>query len=87
MVTARVSRDDLLASSMQRLWQQLAALVHHCSVLAAAGAWTFGDRVLAAPISRLLRRVGALQREELRLDRPPPATGPARAARTGAALQ
>lgn len=70
MVTGRVSRDELLASSMQRLWQQLAALVV-ITVLAAAGAWAFGDRVLAAPINRLLRRVGALQREELRLDQPP----------------
>ncbi|MCA0215087.1 MAG: PAS domain S-box protein [Proteobacteria bacterium] len=74
MVTARVSRDELLASSMERLWQQLAAL-GIISVLAAAGAWTFGDRVLAAPINRLLRRVGALQREELRLDRQPPPRG------------
>jgi hypothetical protein len=70
MVTARVSRDDLLAASMQRLKQQLAALVV-IAALAAAGAWFFGDRVLAAPINRLLRRVGALQREELRLDQPP----------------
>lgn len=70
MVAARVSRDDLLAASMQRLWQQLAALVVIAG-LAAAGAWAFGDRVLAAPINRLLRRVGALQREELRLDQQP----------------
>ena len=70
MVTARVSRDDLLAASMQRLKQQLAALAV-IAVLAAAGAWAFGDRVLAAPINRLLRRVGALQREELRLDPQP----------------
>lgn len=70
MVTARVSRDDLLAAPMQRLKQQLAALVV-IALLAAAGAWVFGDRVLAAPISRLLRRVGALQRAELRLDPQP----------------
>jgi PAS domain S-box-containing protein len=70
MVTARVSRDDLLAPSMRRLMQQLAALVV-IALLAAAGAWAFGDRVLAAPINRLLRRVGALQREELRLDQQP----------------
>ena len=70
MVTARVSRDDLLAASMLRLKQQLAALVL-IALLASAGAWAFGDRVLAAPINRLLRRVGALQREELRLDQPP----------------
>jgi len=70
VVAARVSRNELLASSMQRLWQQLAALVV-ITVLAAAGAWAFGDRVLAAPINRLLRRVGALQREELRLDQQP----------------
>lgn len=72
MVAARVSRDDLLAPSMQRLQRQLAALAA-IAMLAAGAAWVFGDRVLAAPINRLLRRVGALQREELRLDalRPP----------------
>jgi signal transduction histidine kinase len=70
MVTARVSRDDLLAAPMLRLKQQLAALVV-IALLAAAGAWAFGDRILAAPINRLLRRVGALQREELRVDQLP----------------
>ena len=70
MVAARVSRDDLLSAPLQRLKLQLAAMVLIAG-LAAAGAWAFGDRVLAAPISRLLRRVGALQREELRLDAQP----------------
>jgi len=74
MVSAMVSRDDLLATSMQRLWVQLAAL-SAIVLLAAAGAWLFGDRVLAAPINRLLRRVGALQREELRLDAQPDTGG------------
>ena len=75
MIAARVSHDDLLMSAMERLWQQLAALVVIAG-LAAAGAWTFGDRVLVAPINRLLRRVGALQRAELRLDRPSHPQGP-----------
>ena len=74
LVAARMSRDELLVSSMERLRQQLIALVLIAG-LAAAGAWVFGDRVLAAPLNRLLRRVGALQREELRLDAQPPPRG------------
>ncbi len=75
VVAARMSRDELLAASRDRLRQQLIALLI-ISILAAAGAWVFGDRVLTAPINQLLRRVGALQREELRLDAMPAPRGP-----------
>lgn len=67
MVSAMVARSDVLGPSRLRLGQQLAALMV-IVVMGAGAAWFFGDRVLVAPISRLLRRVGALQREELRLD-------------------
>jgi PAS domain S-box-containing protein len=71
-VAGLVSTADVLAPAAQRLQMQLGALTL-ISVLAALAAWLFGDRVVARPIGRLLARVDALAREELRLDAPPPA--------------
>ncbi|MBX3654497.1 MAG: PAS domain S-box protein [Ramlibacter sp.] len=70
LVSAALSRADVLAPTVRRLYLQLAALLA-IVLLGAGAAWAFGDRVLAAPLDRLLRRVGALQREELPLDAQP----------------
>jgi PAS domain S-box-containing protein len=72
-VAGLMSSADVLAGSTQRLNQQLGALAL-MTLLGAAAAWLFGDRVVARPIGRLLQRIDALAREELRLDTPP-ATG------------
>ena len=66
-VAAMMSSADVLAPGAQRLYQQLGALA--LITLGGAGAaWFFGDRVVARPMARLLQRVDALRREELRLD-------------------
>jgi PAS domain S-box-containing protein len=70
-VAGLVSTQDVLAPAARRLQLQLGALTL-LSVLAALLAWLFGDRVVARPIGRLLARVDALAREELRLDAAPP---------------
>jgi PAS domain S-box-containing protein len=75
-VAGLVAADDVLAPAAQRLRMQLGALTL-LSALAAFAAWLFGDRVVARPIGRLLARVDALAREELRLDEAAPA-GPLR---------
>lgn len=66
-VAAMMSSDDVLAPGLQRLYLQLAALLV-ITLLGAVAAWMFGDRVVARPIGRMLQRVDALRREELRLD-------------------
>ena len=73
-VAGMASSADVLAPSILRLQQQLAAL-GLITLFAAAAAWAFGDRVVTRPIARLLRRIDALAREELRLDTPPPTAG------------
>jgi PAS domain S-box-containing protein len=70
-VAGLVSTADVLAPAARRLQMQLGALAL-ISLLAALAAWLFGDRVVARPIGRLLSRVDALAREELRLDAAPP---------------
>src|SRR6185436_15968179 len=45
------------------------------TLLGALAAWWFGDRVVTRPIARMLQRVEALRREELRLDTLPPSRG------------
>jgi PAS domain S-box-containing protein len=70
-VAGLVSTADVLAPAARRLNLQLGALAL-ISLLAALAAWLFGDRVVARPIGRLLVRVDALAREELRLDAAPP---------------
>ncbi|MGE3346218.1 MAG: ATP-binding protein [Ramlibacter sp.] len=67
LVSATMLREEVLAPTVQRLYLQLGALLA-IVLLGAAAAWAFGDRVLVAPISRLLRRVDDLQREELSRD-------------------
>jgi PAS domain S-box-containing protein len=73
-VAALMSSADVLAPATQRLHQQLGALAL-ITLLGAAAAWLFGDRIVVRPIARMLRRVDALRREELRLDVPTPASG------------
>ena len=73
-VAALMSSDDVLAPATQRLYQQLGALAL-ITLLGAAAAWLFGDRVVVRPVARMLRRVDALRREELRLDTPTQARG------------
>ncbi len=65
-VAAMVSSADLLAPATQRLQQQLGALAL-ITLLAAAVAWVFGDRIVVRPVARMLQRVDALRREELPL--------------------
>jgi len=73
-VAAMMSSADVVAPAARRLQQQLGALVL-ISLLGAAAAWLFGDRVVVRPVARMLRRVDALRREELRLDIATPAGG------------
>ncbi|MDP3760944.1 MAG: PAS domain S-box protein [Ramlibacter sp.] len=73
-VAALMSSDDVLAPATQRLYQQLGALAL-ITLLGAAAAWMFGDRIVVRPVARMLRRVDALRREELRLDAAMPARG------------
>ena len=73
-VAALMSSADVLAPATQRLYQQLGALAL-ITLLGAAAAWLFGDRVVVRPVARMLRRVDALRREELRLDSAAPARG------------
>ena len=73
-VAALMSSADVLAPATQRLHQQLGALAL-ITLLGAAAAWLFGDRVVVRPVARMLRRVDALRREELRLDSAAPARG------------
>jgi PAS domain S-box-containing protein len=68
-IAAMISRADLLAPSARQLRGQLAALAL-ITLLAAACAWFFGDRVLARPVARTLRRVDALRQGESPLDAP-----------------
>jgi PAS domain S-box-containing protein len=69
-VAAMMSSADVLSPSARRLYLQLGAL-GLITLLGASAAWVFGDRVVARPIARLLERVEALRREELRLDATP----------------
>lgn len=73
-VAGLVSAADVIAPSERRRYLQLGALAL-ITLLGAVAAWTFGDRVVVAPIARTLQRVDALRREELRLDVPPPSAG------------
>jgi PAS domain S-box-containing protein len=73
-VAALMSSADVLAPATKRLSQQLGALAL-ITLLGAAAAWLFGDRIVVRPIARMLRRVDALRREELRLDATTPASG------------
>jgi signal transduction histidine kinase len=73
-VAGMLSSLDVLAPSARRLQLQLAALLL-ITLLAAAIAWLFGDRVVARPVARLLGKVQALHREELPLDPPSAAVG------------
>jgi PAS domain S-box-containing protein len=73
-VAAMMSSADLLAPAAQRLRLELAALAV-ITLLAAAAAWVFGDRVVVRPVARMLERIDALRREELRLDTRAPASG------------
>ncbi|MBI2772310.1 MAG: PAS domain S-box protein [Burkholderiales bacterium] len=66
-VAGMVSSADVLAPSTLRLRQQLIALAF-ITVLAAAAAWAFGDRVVVRPISRVLRRMDALEQGEVSFD-------------------
>ncbi|HWP11511.1 MAG TPA: cache domain-containing protein, partial [Ramlibacter sp.] len=66
-VAAMMSSTDVLAPTAQRLYLQLGALTL-ITLLGAAVAWVFGERVVARPIGRMLRRVDSLRREELRAD-------------------
>ncbi|MEO5672026.1 MAG: PAS domain S-box protein [Ramlibacter sp.] len=71
-VAAMMSSADLLSPTARRLYLQLGAL-GLITLLGAAAAWAFGDRVVARPIARLLERVDALRREELPYDARPAA--------------
>jgi PAS domain S-box-containing protein len=73
-VAGLVSSADVIAPATERLRQQLGALAV-ITLLAATVAWFFGDRVVVRPVARMLRRVDALRREELRLDTSAPARG------------
>ena len=73
-VAALMSGADVVAPATQRLYQQLGALVL-ITLLGGAAAWLFGDRIVVRPVARMLRRVDALRREELRLDSAKPARG------------
>lgn len=73
-VAALMSSADVLAPATRRLYQQLGALAL-ITLLGAAAAWLFGDRVVVRPVARMLRRVDALRREQLRLDTAAPARG------------
>jgi PAS domain S-box-containing protein len=73
-VAGLVSSADVIAPATDRLRQQLGALAV-ITLLAATAAWFFGDRIVVRPIARMLRRLDALRREELRLDTPVPAGG------------
>jgi len=73
-VAAMVSSADVLAPAARRLRLQLAALAV-ITLLAAAAAWAFGDRVVVRPVARMLGRIDALRREELRLDAAAPSSG------------
>lgn len=73
-VAALASSADVVAPATQRLYQQLGALAL-ITLLGAAAAWFFGDRIVVRPVARMLRRVDALRREELRLDAAVPAGG------------
>ena len=64
-VAAMMSSADVLAPAAERLRLQLAALTL-ITLLAAVVAWTFGDRVVVRPVARMLERIEALRREELR---------------------
>src|SRR5216110_2405650 len=61
-VAGVMSMREVLAPATQRLRSQLLALAV-IAMVAAAVAWTFGDRILARPVQRLLGRVEALARE------------------------
>ena len=73
-VAAISSSADVIATTERRLYLQLAALAL-ITLLGAGAAWLFGERIMARPIARMLERVDALQREELRLDTPPAQAG------------
>lgn len=73
-IAALLSSDDVLAPATTRLYQQLGALVL-ITLLGAAGAWMLGDWVVVRPVARMLRRVDALRREELRPDTSTRASG------------
>ncbi|MDB5873974.1 MAG: fgrK [Ramlibacter sp.] len=73
-VAAMMSSADVLAPSTQRLYQQLGAL-GLITLLGAATAWVFGDRVVVRPVARMLQRIDALRREELGLEAVPKAGG------------
>lgn len=66
-VAGFTSHEEVLAPATRRLQQQLGALTV-IALFGAAAAWAFGDRVFTRPLGRLIRRVNALTREELRLD-------------------
>jgi PAS domain-containing protein len=65
-VAGVISMNRVLAPATQTLRLQLFALAA-VALLAAAGAWALGDRVLARPVQRLLDRVEALAREDVDL--------------------
>ena len=73
-VAGMISSAAVLAPSERRLREQLVAITL-IAILAGVTAWLFGDRVVARPIARILQRVEAMQREELRLDLPTPSAG------------
>jgi PAS domain S-box-containing protein len=71
-VVAMMSTAEVLAPAAHRLDLQLGALAL-ITLLGAAVAWVFGDRVVARPISRMLRRVDSLLRQDPRPDTAGPA--------------
>jgi PAS domain S-box-containing protein len=73
-VAGMISSTGVLAPAAQRLRLQLGALAV-ITFLGAAAAWFFGDRVVVRPVGRMLERIDALRREELRLDADAPARG------------
>ena len=66
-VVAMMSSAEVLAPAAHRLYLQLGALAL-ITLLGAAVAWVFGDRVVARPIGRMLRRVDSLRRRDPRPD-------------------
>ena len=74
-VAGVMSMREVLAPATQRLRSQLLALAV-IAMVAAAVAWTFGDRILARPVQRLLGRVEALAREDVDLRTPARTRGP-----------
>jgi len=73
-VVGMVSTDDVIAPVTRQLQRQLGALTL-VTLFGALAAWIFGDRVVARPVARILQRVDALRREELKLDGLAPAGG------------